>query len=46
MVGAKNIKITRMLALIIAIAFNMNRLHNMIQSGRCGLHLFELKKEA
>ena len=33
-------------SIIAAIAFDMNRLHNRIQSGRCGLHLFELKKEA
>lgn len=33
-------------SIIVAIAFNMNRLHNRIQSGRCGLHLFELKKGA
>ena len=33
-------------SIIVAMAFNMNRMHNRIQSGRCGLHLFELKKGA
>ena len=33
-------------SILIAIAFDMNRLHNRIQSGRIGLHLFELKKGA
>ena len=33
-------------SILIAIAFDMNRLHNRIQSGRIGLHLFELKKSA
>ena len=33
-------------SILIAMAFDMNRLHNRIQSGRIGLHLFELKKGA
>ena len=33
-------------SVILAIAHNVNKLHNKIQSGRTGQHLFELKKTA
>ena len=33
-------------SVILAIAHNVNKLHNKIQSGRTGNHLFELKEMA
>ena len=31
-------------SILLAMAFNVNKLHNKIQIGRTGKHLFELKK--
>lgn len=33
-------------SILLALAHNINKLHNKIQSGRTGTHLFELKKSA
>ncbi|MFT8316346.1 MAG: transposase [Clostridium sp.] len=33
-------------SILLAMAHNMNKLHNKIQSGRTGTHLFPLKKSA
>ena len=33
-------------SILLAMAYNINKLHNKIQSGRTGKHLFEIKKSA
>ena len=33
-------------SILLAMAHNINKLHNKIQTGRTGKHLFELKKAA
>ena len=33
-------------SILLAMAYNVNKLHNKIQSNRTGKHLFELKKSA
>ncbi|WP_163192402.1 transposase, partial [Clostridium thermarum] len=33
-------------SILLAMAYNINKLHNKIQSGRTGIHLFELKKSS
>lgn len=32
--------------ILLSLGYNINKLHNKIQNGRCGNHLFEIKKPA
>jgi transposase len=41
--GKRNVLVE---SILLAMAYNMNKLHNKIQSGRTGTHLFELKESA